>query len=74
MNLYEEALEITKRLTLAQKVLLLEHLSTSLKEDMETEAYRHMPWEQYMALTYSSLADEPLERNQPMPDVRDEIS
>ena len=74
MTIYEEAIQLTKRMTLAQKVLLLEHLSVSLKQDIETEAYRHMPWEQFIELTYGSLADDPIERNQPpTPDVRDEI-
>jgi hypothetical protein len=74
MTAYEEAIAITSRMTLAEKVLLLEHLSTSLKHDIETEAYRHMPWEQFIDLTYGSLADDPIERNQPLDfDVRDEI-
>jgi hypothetical protein len=74
MTIYEEAVRLTNRMTLAQKILLLEHLSASLKQDIETEAYRHMPWEQFLDLTYGSLADDPLERSQPpVPDVRDEI-
>ena len=74
MTIYEEAVQLTTRMTLAEKVLLLEHLSHSLKQDIETEAYRHMPWEQFIDLTYGSMADDPIERNQPLqPDVRDEI-
>jgi hypothetical protein len=75
MTFYEEAVQLTNRMTLAEKVLLLEYLSASLKQDIETEAYKHMPWEQFLELTYGSLADDPIERNQPLyPDVRDEIS
>jgi hypothetical protein len=74
MTFYEEAVQLTNRMTLAEKVLLLEYLSASLKQDIETEAYKHMPWEQFLELTYGSLADDPIERNQPLyPDVRDEI-
>jgi hypothetical protein len=74
MTVYEEAIQLTNRMTLAEKVLLLEHLSAALKQDIETEAYRHMPWEQFIELTYGSLADDPIERNQPLyPDIRDEI-
>jgi hypothetical protein len=74
MNTFEEAVQLTNRMTLAEKVLLLEHLSISLRHDLETEAYKHMPWEQFLDLTYGSLADDPIERNQPLyPDVRDEI-
>lgn len=74
MTLYEEAVQLTARMTLAEKVLLLEHLSHTLKQDIETEAYRHMPWEQFIDLTYGSLADDPIERDQPLQaDVRDEI-
>ena len=74
MTIYEEAVQLTARMTLVEKVRLLEYLSQALKEDIETEAYRHMPWEQFIDLTYGSMADDPIERNQPLhPDVRDEI-
>ncbi|MCB9455640.1 MAG: hypothetical protein H6671_06605 [Anaerolineaceae bacterium] len=74
MTIYEEAVQLTARMTLVEKVRLLEHLSHALKEDIEVEAYRRMPWEQFIDLTYGSLADDPIERNQPLyPDVRDEV-
>ena len=71
---YEETLQLTSQLTLAEKILLLQHLTAALRQDIETEAYRHMPWEQFIDLTYGSLADDPIERNQPpLPDLRDDI-
>jgi hypothetical protein len=71
MTIYEEAIQLTNRMTLAEKVLLLEHLSTALKHDLEIEAYKHIPWEQFLDLTDGSLADDPIERNQPLePDMR----
>lgn len=74
MTAYEEAVQLTNHMTLAEKVLLLEHLSSLLKQDIETEAYRHMPWEQFLDLTYGSLAHDPIERDQPLEvDQRDEI-
>jgi hypothetical protein len=74
MTDYEEAVQLTRRLTLAEKVRLLEHLSMALKHDLETEAYKHIPWDQFLDLTYGSLADDPIERAQPLqPDVRDAI-
>lgn len=74
MTVYDEAVQLTSRMTLAEKVRLLEYLSTALKQDIETEAYRHMPWEQFIDMTYGSLAHDPIERNQPLhPDERDEI-
>jgi hypothetical protein len=74
MTVFEEAIELAKQMTLAEKVLLLEYLSGSVRQDIETEAYRHMPWEQFIDLTYGSLANDPIERNQPLDyDVRDEI-
>lgn len=74
MTLYEEAIQLTSKMTLAEKVLLLEHLSHALKQDIQIEAYRHMPWEQFIDLTYGSLVDDPIERDQPLyTDVRDEI-
>jgi hypothetical protein len=74
MTTYEEAVQVTNRLSLVEKVRLLEHLSTALKHDLETEAYKNMPWDQFLDMTYGSLADDPIERNQPSQiDKRDEI-
>jgi hypothetical protein len=74
MTVYEEAIQLTNRLSLVEKVRLMEHLSAALKHELELEAYKNMPWEQFLDLTYGSLADDPIERDQPpAPDVRDEI-
>ena len=74
MSTLQQAVQITSQLTLAEKVQLLGHLSTAMRHDLELEAYKHMPWEQFLNLTYGSLADNPIERDQPtIADVRDEI-
>lgn len=74
MDIYQQAVELVSRMTLADKAQLLQFLSTSLRDDLTTEAYKHMPKEEFIKLTYGSLADDPIERNQPLrPDVRDQI-
>lgn len=74
MTVYEEVIQLTNRMSLVEKVRLLEHLSATLKHDIEVEAYKHIPWNEFLDLTYGSLADDPIERNQPLhPDLRDEI-
>ena len=74
MDIYDQAVELVSRMTLADKAQLLEYLSTALKADITTEAYKYMPKEEFVKLTYGSLANDPIERNQPLhPDVRDEI-
>jgi hypothetical protein len=74
MTLYEDALQLTNRMSLFDKVRLMEHLSTMLKSELEVEAFKHIPWNQFIDLTYGSLADDPLERQQPLQaDIRDEI-
>ena len=74
MTRYDEAVQLTKHMTVVEKVRLLEHLSTALKHDLEVEAYRHIPWDQFLDLTYGSLAHDPIERNQPLEfDQRDTI-
>ncbi|MDX2138486.1 MAG: hypothetical protein SF123_10360 [Chloroflexota bacterium] len=74
MTVYEEALQLTQRMTMVDKVRLLEHLSSALKHDLQVEAFKHMPWEQFLDATYGSLAHDPIERAQPLQaDVRDEI-
>ena len=74
MTVYEEAVQLTKQMSVVEKVRLLEHLSTALKHDLELEAYRHIPWDQFLDLTYGSLAHDPIERNQPLEaDQRDTV-
>ena len=74
MTTYEQAIQLTKQMTLVEKVQLLEHLSIALRHDIELEAYKTMPWEQFLTLTYGSLADDPIERDQPAySDIRDDI-
>jgi hypothetical protein len=74
MTVYEEAVQLTRQMTVVEKVRLLEHLSTALKHELEIEAYKHIPWDQFLDLTYGSLADDPIERNQPLEfDQRDAI-
>ena len=74
MTLYDQAVQLTAQMTLAEKVRLLEHLSHVLTQAIATEAYRHLPWEQFIGLTYGSLADDPIERHQPLEfDRRDDV-
>lgn len=74
MTILEQTLQLTNRLTLAEKLQLLEHLSSAMRHDLELEAYKQMPWEQFLNLTYGSLADDPIERDQPtVADVREGI-
>lgn len=74
MTIYDQVVQLTGRMTLAEKARLLEYLSAALKQELEAEAFKQIPWEQFVELTYGSLADDPIERNQPLhPDVRDEI-
>ncbi len=63
MTVYEEAVQLTKQMSVVEKVRLLEHLSTALKYDLEVEAYKHISWDQFLDLTDGSLAYDPIERN-----------
>lgn len=77
MTIYEEALQLTNRLTLVEKAQLIAYLSTALKQDLEVkdEAVDEMGYPLgYFEETYGSMADDPIERNQPPhPDMRDKI-
>lgn len=65
MTIYDQVVQLTRCMSLAEKARLLEYLSAALKRDLETEAFKRMPWEQFIELTYGSLADDPIERDQP---------
>ncbi len=54
--------------------VISKHCIEKLKQDIEIERYRHMPWEQFLDLTYGSLADDPIEWDRSFrTDARDEI-
>lgn len=74
MSTYEQVQQLTSKLSLADKVRLLEYLSAALKHDLETVAYQQIPWEQFIDATYGSFVDDPIERHQPLlSDARDAI-
>lgn len=50
-------------------------LLEKLCQDIERETYRQLPWDQFLNLTYGSLADDPIERPQTLePDSTDSLS
>ncbi len=67
MTTYEEAVNVANRLTLAEKARLIEHLSAAMQNDLEAEAFRRMPWEEFVERTTGSLADSPIERPPQLP-------
>jgi hypothetical protein len=67
MALYQETLNLVDRLTLIEKARLMEHLSARMKHDLEIEAFRRMPWHEFIEQTAGSLADDPIERPSQLP-------
>ncbi|HEX3053198.1 MAG TPA: hypothetical protein VHP83_21245 [Aggregatilineaceae bacterium] len=64
MALYDQVVTLTDQLSLVEKVRLLEHLSTGLKHDLEVEAFRRMPWHEFIERTAGILADDPISRGE----------
>ena len=76
MVTFEEIMQITDKLSSEDKFRLMKYLDASLKKDRaETEPLDSMGYPiGYFDETYGSMADDPLERNQPsQPDVREEL-
>ncbi|MEO8395067.1 MAG: hypothetical protein ABI700_18870 [Chloroflexota bacterium] len=67
MNIYDEVVSKADQLSLAEKARLLEHLSTALRDALEVEAFRRMPWQEFIGRTAGSLADDPIERPLQLP-------
>lgn len=67
MNIYDEIVSKADQLTLAEKARLLEHLSAVVRHDLEIEAFRRMPWQEFIERTAGSLADDPIERPPQLP-------
>ncbi|MCC6801284.1 MAG: hypothetical protein IT319_00260 [Anaerolineae bacterium] len=62
MDVYDEIVSKADRLSVAEKVRLLEHLSTALRHDLEVEAFQRMPWREFIERTAGILSDDPIER------------
>lgn len=62
MMSYEIVMQMADQLSLSDKARLIEHISASLSQALELEAYRRMPWHEFIELTAGSLAESPIER------------
>lgn len=67
MNIFEEVIMLTEQLTLSEKARLIERLSMAMQEDLEIEAFRRMPWQEFIDRTAGILADDPIERPVQLP-------
>ena len=67
MTLYDKAVALTERLTLVEKARLIQNLSAALSHALEVEAYKRMPWAEFIERTYGILADDPIERPEQLP-------
>ena len=67
MTLYDHVVTLADRLSLIEKARLLEHLGAELKHNLELEAFRRMPWHEFIERTAGSLADDPIERPPSVP-------
>jgi len=67
MTTYEEVILVAGQLSIAEKIRLIEYLSATLRHDLEVEAYKHMPWHEFIERTAGSLADAPIERPPQLP-------
>ena len=61
MSDYQAVADQADQLPLFEKVRLLEHLSTVLKRDLEEEAFKRMPWHEFVERTAGILADDPVQ-------------
>jgi hypothetical protein len=62
MTLYDDTLSLVSRLSTYDKVRLMEHISESLKQELEDDYYQRMPWDEFVERTAGSLADDPIRR------------
>ncbi len=56
-----EVVQAMHKLTLAEKAQLLEYLSRELQYEIRREAFKEVSWEDFIDMTYGSLADDPIE-------------
>jgi hypothetical protein len=71
---FEELTEQLERLSIQDKLRLIEHLTARLQRDLEVESFRRMPWADFVARTSGLLADDPIERPaQLLPEDRESL-
>jgi hypothetical protein len=51
MTIYDDTKTLADQLSVAEKVRLIEYLSGTLRENLETEAFRQMPWQEFWLTT-----------------------
>ena len=56
-----EVVRAMHKLTLEEKAQLLEYLSRALQYGIRLEEYKDVSWEEFIDMTYGSLADDPIE-------------
>lgn len=56
-----EVVAAMHKLTLEEKAQLLEYLSRALQYGIRREAFKDVSWEEFIDMTYGSLADDPIE-------------
>jgi hypothetical protein len=62
MIVYREIVEMADQLTMAEKAQLIEHLSASLRQNLEVEAFKRMAWHEFIDRTAGSLSETPIQR------------
>ena len=56
-----EVVQAMHKLTLEEKAQLLEYLGRSIQHGIKQEAYKDISWEEFINMTYGSLANDPIE-------------
>ena len=55
-----EVVQAMHKLTLEEKAQLLEYLSRALQYGIRQQEYKDISWEEFLDMTYGSLADDPI--------------
>lgn len=64
MTRLDEVILLADKLSLSETADLMNHLAERLKHALEVEAFRRMPWNEFIDRTAGSLANDPIERPQ----------
>jgi hypothetical protein len=62
MLAYQEVQTLAEQLPASEQLRLIQHLSHLVGQHLELEAYKTMPWHEFIERTAGSLSDSPIER------------
>jgi len=65
MSDLDQAIDIIRRISVDDKLLMLGYLRKSLQKELTQDQFKHLSWGDFLDLSYGLMADNPMEERPP---------